>query len=280
MNELFLMGYVKNIGAEGDGFDIKFVCSTAVIDRADEVIEQDGWELDNFKTNPVFLAQHKHTTDSGRSTVIGSFVSIDVAGGELAGGELVGGVKFADTELGREYKVLYCGKTDENGKVHKPHMRAVSVGFMPKAGENRTGDKGRKVYHHTKQELYEVSAVAVGCNQEALARLSVLEAKEGNGEQGTGNRDDNDDKNIPNSLVLEMMDKCLSAIEELQFSFDERIDELKAMLPDGVNERDFDVPNEDLETGNARGDIATDELGTPSAVTKAGEDLLAATGLQ
>lgn len=275
MNELFLLGNVKSVGGENDDYDIEFICSTSVIDRADEVIEQDGWELDNFKTNPVFLAQHRHVTDSGRSTVLGSFMQIGVTGGAL-----VGRVKFADTELGREYKSLYRDK----------HMRAVSVGFMPKAGENRSGDKGRKVYHHTRQELYEVSAVAVGCNQEALARLSAMKAKQGNGEQGTGNTtlrsstslrstsrdDDNDDKNIPNSLVLEMMDKCLSAIEELQFSFDERIDELKAMLPDGINEQDLDVPGEDLKSDDTRGDIATDTRDTPNAVTKAGEDLLAA----
>ncbi|MFB3893230.1 MAG: HK97 family phage prohead protease [Phycisphaerae bacterium] len=173
----------------GADFDAEFVCSTDATDRADEIIHQDGWQLDNFRKNPVFLAAHQHRLADGRSPVIGSFT--DSTGKVTIGLEkdgLVGKVRFADTELGREYKSLY-----KDG-----HMRAVSVGFQPLKGEYRdTGKAGAKQYHHTSQELYEVSAVAVGCNQEALARLRALGLEETGRDRG----DQEDLKAIKTSLL-------------------------------------------------------------------------------
>ncbi len=145
--------------AAAGGHDIEIVCSTDVVDRSGEIIDQSGWDLKRFQMNPVLLAAHQHSLATGSSPVIGSFVSIAVVGGEL-----VGCVRFADTALGREHKSLYVDG----------HMRAVSVGFASHERETRKVD-GDKVIVHTRSELYEVSAVAVGCNPDALARLRKLD---------------------------------------------------------------------------------------------------------
>jgi len=161
-----VLGYVaKDLSVpKAAGCDKLFVCSTQVIDRTAEVIEQRGWELGRFGANPVMLACHMHRLADGRSPVIGSWPYMEVLDDAKVAGAgktaLVGGAKFAATELGKEYKSLY-----DDG-----HMRAVSVGFIPIKGEYRKVSGGQ-VYVHTAQELVEVSAVAVGANPEALARM-------------------------------------------------------------------------------------------------------------
>ena len=235
-----VIGHVKAIGKQGADYDVEFVCSTDVVDRSDEVIEQDGWDLANFKANPVFLAAHMHRLSDGRSPVIGSFGEIGVKGGAL-----VGRVRFADTELGREYRTLYRDK----------HMRAVSVGFMPRAGENRADGKGRKRYHHTLQELYEVSAVAVGCNQEALARMAALET----------------------DAVAEAVGKCLA---EFAAALDARLADIEEMIadlaPDSVNERTGPATPKNAPAGR-RSDVADGGGGARAGdVTRAAAGLIAA----
>lgn len=246
---VFALGLVKSIGKEGDDYDIKFVCSTDVVDRSDEVIEQDGWELANFQKNPVFLAAHMHRLADGRSPVIGSFTSVGVTEGKLEGT-----VRFADTELGREYKTLYTDK----------HMRAVSVGFQPKAGETRRDDDGQKRYHHTKQELYETSAVAVGCNQEALSRLThapVDRAPVGGG--------------IATPVYIrraisselekfgeELVERMLAEFTEMKEVLLEGLDEIKSLLPDG-DDIDGDSDDEDADASDApAGDESDDDKTT------------------
>jgi len=204
---LHVFGMVKGFGTETDEFDVEFVCSTDVVDRSDEVIVQEGWMLEAFKSNPVFLAAHMHRLDSGHSSVIGSFADVGVKDGQL-----VGRVKFADTELGREYKELYRGG----------HMRAVSVGFIPKEGGNKTV-AGKKIYHHTKAELIEVSAVPVPCNQEALARYQK-ELKENGAMSAVKDQ-------LAAALAKALADAGISSaqsetpIAEVLASFEKRLDE-------------------------------------------------------
>jgi len=164
MKTKYIFGEVKVSPADAD-YDMDVVCSTDAVDRDDEVIEQDGWELDAFRKNPVFLAAHQHRLTDGRSSVIGSFASVGVEAAADGRKVLTGRVRFADTELGREYRTLY----------REGHMRAVSVGFMPTKSEMRPVDpaapRGAQRRHLTENELWEVSAVPVPANAEALARL-------------------------------------------------------------------------------------------------------------
>jgi len=208
METKFITGTVKSVGKEGDDFDVEVVCSDECIDRSDETIQQSGWQLAEFLKNPVFLAAHQHRLDNGRSTVVGSFRSAGVEGGNAPA--LVGKVKFADTELGREYRTLY-----KDG-----HMRAVSVGFRSLKGEWRTvnnaAGKGQKVYVHTQSDLIEVSAVAVGCNQNALARLRTM---------GLDASGETDVRAIVREEIAQVKNEILDAVED-------GFDAMKAILPD------------------------------------------------
>jgi HK97 family phage prohead protease len=126
------------------------VASTSVIDRQGESIDQGGWDLTNFKQNPVILWAHDHTKPA-----IGSAPDMRVS---RAGGEkkLVFTPQFHDkTEDAKAIKFLYEGDEDT-----PPVLNSFSVGFIPKEfdPENQT---------YTKAELLEVSAVNVPANPEA-----------------------------------------------------------------------------------------------------------------
>jgi HK97 family phage prohead protease len=143
-------------GAGGEGYDIEAVASNAAIDRDGEIIDPGAWgkHLPTYRSNPVILAAHMHRLGDGRSPVIGSAREIDVRDGAL-----VMRVRFANTELGREYKTLYADGD----------MRAFSVGFIARAEEPRQIE-GKRINTITEAELLEVSAVAVPANPEALSR--------------------------------------------------------------------------------------------------------------
>jgi HK97 family phage prohead protease len=184
-----VIGRVRQVAPETADHDIEVVCSDESVDRSGEVIHQDGWDLAPFRANPVFLAAHQHRLADGSSPVIGSFKSIDVESADEAR-RLIGRVRFADTDLGREYRSLY----------RDGHMRAVSVGFECNRAEQREDTvDGRRVKrsHLLANELYEVSAVAVGANRNALLRLRELGWDDGLGDAAMaevlkGIRDDNE----------------------------------------------------------------------------------------
>ncbi|HET6441844.1 MAG TPA: HK97 family phage prohead protease [Phycisphaerae bacterium] len=166
--ERFTVAHVKDVMAEGGDYDVTVVASDATLDRQDEAIDPAGWDLDNFRRNPVILAAHMHRLTSGRSPVVGSAPLAEVRDGEL-----ILGIRFAETELGREYRSLY----------RDGHMRAVSVGFDPIEGAWQERDAGAgvkgRVWVHTRQELWETSCVAVGANPNALARMRAAAARLG-----------------------------------------------------------------------------------------------------
>ena len=235
-----LIGFVRTIAPaakDGDAagapdYDVEFVCSTDTVDRADEVIDQDGWELDGFRTNPVFLAGHQHRLGSGNSPVIGSFSALAVE--QIAEGRkgLVGRVRFADTELGREYRSLYRDR----------HMRAVSVGFMPLPGGTRTENReGKKTTILGRNELYEVSAVAVGCNADALARLHALGWDDNAQGWPSLGLPSFGDAALAEVLKAVREDNQRAAIDLKAWLLDQ-IDELKALLPDTLGETREDDP--------------------------------------
>jgi hypothetical protein len=143
---------------------IDFVYSEESMDRDNEVIEVKGWNLTNFKKNPV--AQWAH---DWRGLPIGKGVSV-----KKSGNQLVGGIKFATEEdgsaLGEAVYRLYLGG----------FLNTVSVGFLPtewmwnEAEMNRVEDDDgtrRKpknpLRNFKKQELLEISAVPVPAHPNA-----------------------------------------------------------------------------------------------------------------
>lgn len=123
-----------------------FVASDETQDRVGDDIAVAGWELGNFKRNPVLMFSHDYTL-----APIGTVPKVWAEGKQL-----LNTVKFDD---GDEFALFI------KGKYERKVMRAVSVGFSALEFEHtETG------IHFNRQELWEISAVAVPAHPLALAK--------------------------------------------------------------------------------------------------------------
>ena len=137
---------VKKLGERS----YEFTASTSTIDRDGEVIEAKGWDLKNFKKNPVIMYAHDY-----RSLPIGKAPKV-----WLAGGKLKNTVQFPP-EGTYEFADIVERLVDTG------YLKTESVGFIPQKWEDGDGDKGpRRTY--LKQELLEISIVPVPSNPDAL----------------------------------------------------------------------------------------------------------------
>lgn len=120
------------------------IASTDLEDRHGERIDQTGWNLKNFKNNPVMLWAHDHTEIS-----VGNARNIHISKTDGAP-KLVFTPDFHTvTEKARALKTLY-----EEGRLN-----SFSVGFLPSEMDGNT---------YTKQELLEISACNVPANPDAM----------------------------------------------------------------------------------------------------------------
>ena len=129
----------KNAADDASG-TFEVAITTENLDRYQEVIKLDGWELDHYRNNPVVLWGHDH-----KLLPIGVATELFVQDGKL-----VARGKFAPHEQAQEIRRLY-----DLGIV-----RATSVGFIEKERE------GNLI---TKAELLEFSFVSVPANPYALS---------------------------------------------------------------------------------------------------------------
>lgn len=142
MKKIYLQGSVlKGV----DGF-YEITASTSAIDRQGDSIDQAGWDLLNFKSNPVLLWAH----DYG-SLPIGKVVDIAVIDGALK-------AKFEFAPEDANPRAAQIQKLYEGG-----YINASSVGLIPKE---------RNGHVITRAELLELSLVPVPANQEAL-RMAI-----------------------------------------------------------------------------------------------------------
>ncbi len=131
-----------------------FQASTAAVDRHGDIVRQDGWDLTNFRKNPIILFSHQYDQPS-----IGRAVSLD-----MNSRGLTVEIEFAPTEFAQSIYQLCAGG----------FLRAVSVGFQVLSYEpNKDGG-----LTYLSQELLEVSICSVPSNAEAL-RLRSLAAEKG-----------------------------------------------------------------------------------------------------
>ncbi len=138
--------------SDADTGTFKVVVSTADVDRQGDSVNQQGWDLSFFKSNPVVLWAH----DYG-SLPIGVCTSIEVQNGKL-----VAEGKFAPMEanpFAQQVRKLY-----ELGMV-----RATSVGFIPKEYDQNNNSV------ISKSELLEFSFVPVPANPHALTLNQIKE---------------------------------------------------------------------------------------------------------
>ena len=138
---------------------VSFVASSATPDRYGDIIDVQGWILDNYKRNNVILLNH----DSNQ---------LPIARGDVyvRNDKLIVDVEF-DKEDQRAAEV--------ERKVKAGFMNAVSVGFRPLESKSRselpTDHKyyGQRGMYYSKAELLEVSIVTIPANGEA----TMLEQK-------------------------------------------------------------------------------------------------------
>jgi len=139
--------------SEGEG--LTFILSDASPDRMGDVIEAGGWDLVNFKRNPVALFNHDPNFP------IGKWHSLRVEGDELRG----------------ELRLAPLGTSARIDEIHKlvaaDILKAVSVGFLPRQSEplTKNGDGGVRF---KRAELVETSLVAIPANPNALAVAKSL----------------------------------------------------------------------------------------------------------
>ena len=117
-------------------------------DRAGDVIRAEGWELDNYRLNPVILWTHRHDL-----LPVGKSVDVWVENGAL-----MAKIEFAPTEFAQQ-----VGRMFEEG-----FLRGVSVGFRALKTSDRSGN-GRRGTVFERQELLEISAAPVPMHPFALA---------------------------------------------------------------------------------------------------------------
>jgi HK97 family phage prohead protease len=123
-----------------------FIMSNASVDRMGDTIDPMGWDLNNFKKNPIALFNHNY------DLIIGKWNNIRVEGNNLMGDlELA---EAGTSELVDTVRSL----------VEQRILSAVSVGFA--ATEYDFGESG---IDFKKQELMECSLVSVPANPQALA---------------------------------------------------------------------------------------------------------------
>ncbi len=133
--KIFIKGQIKKAGEK----TYKFLASTSSIDRQGDSIDQSGWELENFKMNPVGLWAHRYD-----ELPVAKVVDIKIT--KLG---LEADFVFADHQKAQDVEKL----------VEDGVLNAVSVGFIPK---ERNGNV------ITRAELLEISIVPVPANQDAI----------------------------------------------------------------------------------------------------------------
>ena len=139
-------------GAEGFR-RARFIASDETVDRYGDIIRASGWQLGNYRKNPVLLFGHQSD-----SLPVGKVEPIAVEGTQLiAHAEFLpeGVTSFADS----------VWSLIEHGALN-----AVSVGFLPLTPPNPIFDADKHLtgFEYIAQELLELSVVPVPANPNAL----------------------------------------------------------------------------------------------------------------
>lgn len=144
----------KTVASDGAG--LEFVLSDATVDRYGDVVEPNGWDIRNFKKNPIALFSHNSNFPIGKWSDL-----------RVEGDKLIGRLNLA--KRGTSYRL------DELiGLVEQGILRAVSVGFRPIKSEPLDAERPHGAQRYVKQELLETSLVSVPANPAALALAKSL----------------------------------------------------------------------------------------------------------
>jgi HK97 family phage prohead protease len=143
---------IKAEGGDGPR-RITFVASDETVDRYGDIIRASGWQLDNFRKNPVLLFGHDTRSVIGKVEPIG-----------VEGTRLMAHAQLADAGSNALADATWA-------LIEQEMLRAASVGFMPLATPLPIYDSDRHLtgFEYIAQELLELSVVSVPANPNALA---------------------------------------------------------------------------------------------------------------
>ena len=144
---------VKAVNSETK--EVVHLISNARTDRAGDVVEPGGVQLDNYMRNPIVMIDHDYSV----TNIIGRAESI-----EIGEGGVYARTKFqTDTQLGRDAWALVKGG----------FARSWSIGFKPLEHEAIKDGKQIKGFHFKTWELLEYSLVAIPMNPDAVMGLAA-----------------------------------------------------------------------------------------------------------
>lgn len=145
----YVKGYEERI--------LSYTCSDDSVDRMGDVIKQDGWDLENFKSNPVIMANHNYG-----EYPVGNALSVGVEGNKLKM-KILFATEDVSKDADKAYRLAKAG-----------FMKAGSVGFIPKQYRVPTKEEkellGMKDFGmiFEKNELLEFSVCGVPANANAI----------------------------------------------------------------------------------------------------------------
>lgn len=154
---------VKSFSQDGNGkksFDpekplvIEGFANAAILDRTEEIMPKECWDLVNFLKNPVILSGHNSWQNSH---AIGKALSIEPTDKGL---RLV--AEIGDPSLG--YELTDEQKTNRS-LIAQGVLKAFSVGFIPHVWEY---DEETETLTYKRVELLEVSVVSIPCQPDSL----------------------------------------------------------------------------------------------------------------
>jgi HK97 family phage prohead protease len=135
---------------------LKFTISSNSIDRMGDKIKQTGWELDNYRKNPVVLWAH-----NSAAPPVAKASDISVKGNK----KLTAQADFVPAEISPFADMIYQ-------MYREKYLNATSVGMIPlefEVAKDRE-DEYMLPFDINKQELLEFSAVPVPANPDALVQ--------------------------------------------------------------------------------------------------------------
>jgi HK97 family phage major capsid protein len=157
MSEIIFKAVAQSTGGA------EYVLSDETIDRSGEVVEAGGWDLTNFRRNPIALFNHNSNAPIGRWRDV-----------RIEGNRLVGRLEFA--AAGTSQRIDEIRSLAEQGL-----LPAVSVGFRPLAAKSMKGDSDKDPWspkRYLQSELVEASLVSVPMNPNALQIARSLASPE------------------------------------------------------------------------------------------------------
>lgn len=147
METQFIRAYTERTAESRPGDAIRFIASTSEVARDGFMIDAAGWQLDNFRKNPVFLWAHNYSEPP-----IGKVTHIAVEDDNL----------IADVVFDQEDEKA----RNIERKYRAGMLSAVSVGFNI---IDYTPSQGQDAPRANKTELLELSGVPVPADPNALA---------------------------------------------------------------------------------------------------------------